>query len=153
MALYAPERVKKLVLLAPMGYTGTMSSVLRIVLVTFFPLKPLQDNTFRWAFGDSAKVHEAFGEWFRTVMDGVVPVQARPQTFSSEQLQSLRVPVLLILGKKDGLGGDPEKAKELAKSISDIQVEILDTGHLPSAEEPDQVNGLIQAFLEKDTTD
>jgi pimeloyl-ACP methyl ester carboxylesterase len=146
-ALYAPERVEKLVLLGPMGYTGTNSTVFRIILVSFFPLKPLQEDTVRWAIGDDPGVLEACGEWFWTLLDGVMSKQARPQTFAPEQLQTLEVPVLLVLGQKDNLVGDPEKARELAQNIPDVQVEVLDAAHAIGVEQPEQVNALIDEFF------
>jgi pimeloyl-ACP methyl ester carboxylesterase len=147
-ALYAPERVEKLVLLGPMGYAGTNVSVLRIMLAQFFPLKPIQENTFRWAFGDNPKLEEGFGEWFRLLMAGTFPHKVRPSLFAPEQLQCLKVPVLLVLGEKDNLVGDPENARALAQDIPDLQVEVLDTGHLIGVEQPEQVNALIIEFLE-----
>jgi len=57
MALYAPERVEKLILCGPMGYTGTNISVLRILLTTMFPVKPIQKSTTRWAFGNDPEVN------------------------------------------------------------------------------------------------
>lgn len=148
-ALYAPERVEKLVLLGPMGYAGTNASILRIVIAQFFPLKPIQESTFRWAFSDNPQLEEEFGEWFRLLMSGTFPQKARPTTFTAEQRQSLEVPVLLILGEKDNLVGDPENAKALAQDIPDIRVEVLDTGHLVGAEQPEQVNALIIEFFEQ----
>ena len=147
VALYAPERVKKLVLLGPMGYAGTERTVVRIVLATLFPFKSIQDSTFRWAFGDDPGVQEACVEWFRLVMTGVIPKQARPKTFSPEQLQSLQVPVLLVLGERDGLVGNPENAKKLAQNIADVQTVVLNTGHAVGVERPEEVNSLICNFF------
>ncbi len=149
LALYAPERVKKLVLLGPMGYAGTERTVVRIVLATILPFKSIQDNTFRWAFGDDPVVQEACEEWFRLVMTRVMPKQARPKTFSPEQLRNLKVPVLLVLGERDGLVGNPENAKKLAQSIPDIQTVVLNTGHAVGVERPDEVNSLIVNFFDQ----
>lgn len=147
LALYAPKRVKKLVLLGPMGYAGTERTVVRIVLATLLPFKSIQDSTFRWAFGDDPGVREAYEEWFRLVMTGVMPKQARPKTFSPEQLQSLQVPVLLVLGKRDGLVGNPENAEKLAQNILDVQMVVLDTGHAVGVERPEEANSLICDFF------
>jgi pimeloyl-ACP methyl ester carboxylesterase len=147
-ALHSPERVEKLVLLGPMGYAGTTESVVRIMIVTFFPLKPIRDNTIPWAFGDDPKMVDAFGEWFQLLMAGVIPKRVRPTTFTAEQRQSLKVPVLLILGEKDNLVGDPEIARAKVQDIPDIRVEVLGTGHLIGAEQPQRVNELIIEFFE-----
>jgi pimeloyl-ACP methyl ester carboxylesterase len=146
-ALHAPERVEKVVLLGPMGYAGTTASVIRITLAALFPLKPIKENTARWAFGDDASVQEAYGDWLQTVVGGVASKQARPQTIPSEQLSSLQVPVLLVLGARDNLVGDPEKARQLVQDAPNIRVVVIDTGHLLGVEKPAEVNDLILSFL------
>ncbi|UCE06540.1 MAG: hypothetical protein JSW07_00410 [bacterium] len=131
-----------------MGFTGTNISVLRILLfTTMFPVKPIQRSTTRWAFGDDPAVNEAVGEWFRLILEGVISRQARPLPFSQKQLRSLNMPVLLLLGKRDGLVGNPENARQHVQAIPDVQVEILDTGHLISAERPDEFNEFVFDFV------
>jgi len=153
LALYAPERVEKLVLCGPMGYTGTNLSVLRILFTTMFPLKTIQRSATQWAFGNDPKVNNAVGEWFGLILEGVISRQARPKPFAIEQLQSLEMPVLLLLGSRDGLVGNPENTRKLVQVIPDIQVETLDTGHLISAERPDLFNQLVFNFIEKKSSD
>jgi len=148
-ALYHPERVEKLVLLGPMGYSGATQSVIRIMLATFFPLKPIQDSTFSWAFSDSVVLKEDFGEWFRLLMTGYKPAKVIPLPFSAEERQSLQVPVLMVLGTRDNLVGDPDVARALVQDIPDIRVEVLDAGHLMAGEKPEQANALILEFFEE----
>ena len=69
-ALNAPERVEKLALLGPMGYAGATQSVMRIMFAQFFPLKPIQESTFRWAFSDNPLLVDEFGEWFPLILTG-----------------------------------------------------------------------------------
>jgi pimeloyl-ACP methyl ester carboxylesterase len=147
-ALYAPERVEKLALLGPMGYSGAVKSSLRIMFATFFPLKPVQDSTFSWAFSDSTQLKEEFGEWFRLVMTGYNPSKVMPLPFSAEERQGLQVPVLFVLGERDNLVGDPEVARALVQDIPNVRVEVLDAGHLMAGEKPEQVNALILEFFE-----
>jgi pimeloyl-ACP methyl ester carboxylesterase len=148
-ALYSPKRVKKLVLLGPMGYSGTTESVFRIIFIQFFPLKSVQNNTIPWAFGDDPKVLESVNEWFKLMMTGTFPQKARPVTFTAEQRQRLRIPILMILGKNDNLVGDPEKTKKLVRDIPNVRIETLETGHLIGVEQPEKVNSLIIEFLSK----
>ena len=147
IALYAPTRVKKLALLGPMGYGGTTASVLRIMLVQFFPLKPIQDSTIPWAFGDDPKVTRFSGEWLRLFMTETFPRKARPVPFTPGQLRNIKVPVLLVLGKRDNLVGDPENTRPLAQNIPDVRIEVLNTGHFVGVEQPQKVNRLIIEFL------
>jgi pimeloyl-ACP methyl ester carboxylesterase len=145
-ALHAPERVEKLVLLGPMGYAGATRSILRIMLAQFFPLRPIQEATFRWAFSDDPRLGEELGDWFRLVMTGLAPVKVAPLPLKPEQRQAVRQPVLMVLGKRDNLVGDPAKAAALVQDMPDIRVEVLDTGHLVGAEQPEQANALILEF-------
>jgi len=148
MVLHAPERVDKVVLCGPMGYSGTNASILRILFTTMFPVKPVQNSATRWAFGDDPHINEEVGEWFCFILEGVISRQARPQPFSEEQLRTIRKPVLLLLGKRDGLVGNPENAKRVVLSMPNVRVEVLDTGHLISAEKPDPFNALVTHFIE-----
>ncbi len=148
-ALHAPERVEKLVLLGPMGYAGATQSIMTITLAQMFPLKPIQESTFRWAFSNDPKLEEAFGEWFRLVMS-CFPKKVAPMPFKAEDRQSIQVPVMFVFGERDNLVGDPEKATALVQDMQDVRVEVLDTGHLVGAEQPEQVNALILEFFEQD---
>jgi pimeloyl-ACP methyl ester carboxylesterase len=147
ITLYAPKRVKKLVLLGPMGFGGTTESVLRIMLIQFFPLKSIQESTVRWAFGDNPGPRQVAGEWFRLMMTGTFPRKARPIAFTPERLEKIRVPVLLVLGKRDNLVGDAENTRRLAHNIPDVQIKVLETGHFMSVEQPGEVDRLIVKFL------
>jgi pimeloyl-ACP methyl ester carboxylesterase len=82
------------------------------------------------------------------LMAGTTPRKASPIPLTAEQRQSLKVPVLLVLEEKDNLVGDPEVARALVQDIPDIRVEVLGTGHLIGAEQPEQVNKLILEFFE-----
>ncbi len=149
MALHHPERVEKLILSGPMGYTGTHLSVMRILFTSMFPIDPVQKSATEWAFGDNPVILKEVGDWFALILEGVISRQGRPQPFTQEQLKSLKMPVLLLLGTKDGLVGNPENAIQFVKDIPSIQVEILETGHLVSAEKPDLFNQLVIDFIEK----
>ena len=145
--MFYPERVKKLVLLGPMGYSGAIKSVLRITFAQLFPLKSVQESTFKWAFSDNAALRAEYAQWFPLIMNGLLPVKVAPLPFSAEQRRQITAPVLFVFGKKDNLVGDPEKAKALVQDMPDVRVEIVDAGHLMGGELPDEVNKLIIEFL------
>ena len=147
IALYKPERVKKLVLAGPMGYSGAGRSVLRITLTQFFPLGIIQESTERWAFGTDRAVRDDFGEWFQLLLSAVAPKKVPPLAFTAEQRRGLSVPVMFIFGKRDSLVGDPVKAAETVGDIPDVTVEVVDAAHLVAAEKPEEVNRLIIEYL------
>jgi len=148
-ALYYPERVEKLVLLGPMGYSGAAKSIFRISLAQFFPLELIQRNTFNWAFSNSPVLTEEYQEWFPLLMNEVRPMKVAPLPFSEEIRQSLQVPVLFIFGRRDNLVGDPQKAESGVQDIPDVRVEIVDAGHLMAAEIPDEINSYILSFFQE----
>jgi pimeloyl-ACP methyl ester carboxylesterase len=69
--------------------------------------------------------------------------------FTSEERQQLSVPVLFVFSTRDNLVGNPEAATALVQDIPNVQVEIVDAGHLMAGEEPEQVNALILEFFEE----
>jgi pimeloyl-ACP methyl ester carboxylesterase len=147
-ALYAPERVEKLVLLGPMGYAGATQSIVRIMFAQFFPLKPIQESTFRWAFSDNDVLEEDLGEWFRLLMSKSTPKKVAPLPLPAEERQRIQVPALFVFGEKDNLVGSPQAASDLVQDMPDVQVKIVEAGHLMAAELPEQVNEIMLEFFE-----
>jgi len=148
-AIHYPERIEKLVLMGPMGYAGATESIIRIMFAAFFPIKPVQENTFAWAFSDSAKLKEEFSEWFPLTMTGMHNIKVAPMPLSVEERQSIFVPVLFIFGTRDNLVGDPNTAKTLVQDMQDVRVEIVEAGHLMGGELPEECNQLILDFFKK----
>ena len=148
-ALKYPGRVEKLALMGPMGYAGANESIIRISFAQFFPLKPVQKSTFKWAFSDSDKLIEEFSEWFTLTMTGYTggTIRVAPSMLSAEQRQSFQMPVMFIFGTRDNLVGDPQAAKALVQDVPDVRVEIVEAGHLMGGEIPEECNQLLLDFF------
>ncbi|MBD3376608.1 alpha/beta fold hydrolase [candidate division KSB1 bacterium] len=147
-ALHSPEKVDKLVLLGSMGYGTTLRTIIAMTLAQGFPLKPIQEATFRWAFGNDETVNQSFGEWFRVYMKGLIPTPIVPTTFNPEELRNVQVSTLAYFGTKDGVIGDVKDAEKLALNIPNVQIEIVESGHVIGAELPELVNPAILEFFE-----
>ncbi len=148
-ARYYPERVERLALLGPMGLTpSTAETALRIMFVQFFPLQPIQSNTVHWALGDDPYVLDETAEWFGYVVMGVLPRVAAPRAFTPVELQEVSVPLLLVIGTRDNLTGDPQAVRELAENVPDIDIQVLDSAHLIGMEKADEVNALLLEFFQ-----
>ena len=146
-ALYKPERVEKLALLGPMGYTGATRSVMRIAFAQFYPLPIIHRATFRWAFGEDPTVNGEFLDWFTLLMKSTYPEKVPPLPLSTESRQGLSVPTMFVFGAHDNLVGDPGAARALVADIPGVRVEVVDSGHLMGAERPREINALLLDFL------
>lgn len=146
-ALVFPERVERLALLGPMGYTGATGSVVRISLAQFFPLPAVQQATFRWAFGNHPRIDAEFGEWFTLLMKGTYPAKVAPLPIPSEVRRTLSVPTMFVFGTRDRLVGSPANARDLVDDIPEVRVEVVEAGHLMGAEVPEEINRLLIDFF------
>ena len=147
-ALYAPERVEKIALLGAMGVTPNTAWVaIKLTLFTFYPVEPFKRHLASWSLGNDPSLDWCL-KYFRLVLDGVQGRFFPPATFKKDELENLKIPVLVVLGRKDNLVGDPVKVREFARRIPDHRVEILDTAHLIGVEQPKRVNALVLEYFD-----
>ena len=148
LAYYYPGKVSMLCLFGPMGLTQlTGGSIAMMALSTMYPFQFLRDAVANWALGTSPICHEKYGEWFNAIMKGTIPSIAQPVPMSSEQKKAMDMPVLLFLGSRDKIVGDAGIAESVARDYHDIQIEILESGHLIAVEHSGKVNEIVSAFL------
>ncbi|WP_373050856.1 alpha/beta fold hydrolase [Thalassovita aquimarina] len=150
LALHHPERVSRMILLGPMGYSGAVGAIVRITLTQMFPFRWLQDATFRWAFSDDEGLRTEYAQWFPLLMEGVFPQKVAPLPFSAEERQRVTVPTMFVFGMRDNLVGDVEKARALVQDMPDVTVETVEAGHLMDGEVPETIDRLILEFAARD---
>lgn len=64
------------------------------------------------------------------------------------EARNLQVPVLLLVGEKDG--AMPSVMRDLQAAIKGAELKIIDgAGHIPNLEQPDQFNAFVADFLSK----
>lgn len=154
-AAHAPERVRRLVLLVPMGLPSWMQTayvLLRLATMQLGRSGSRIGRTLSWMMGDDPAARREFGDWMRAVVTSRwSPRVGKPFPLPAETRRAIRAPTLLVLGGKDNLIGDVATAVRRAVStIPDVTVEVLANGtHALSAEEPQRVGTLIAEFLEE----
>jgi pimeloyl-ACP methyl ester carboxylesterase len=149
-AYYYPEKVESLVLFGPMGLTPlTGKNIAMLTIATMYPLQFIRNYVSQWALGKNKYCHDKYGEWFNTIMKGTIPSVARPIPLSVEQKKNMRLPILLFLGTDDPVVGDVKSAEQSALIYPNIEIEILNSGHLIAVEQKDKINfKLIEFFYE-----
>jgi pimeloyl-ACP methyl ester carboxylesterase len=147
-AYYYPERVESLILLGPMGITQLSGkSIFMLAAASLFPMDPVRDKVTHWAYGDDPVCHERYGDWFELILKGTIPSVAKPVPMTSEQKKEMNLPVLLFLGTNDPIVGKAEVAQEAAMEYANIEIVILNSGHLIGVEKQKEVNDRIDRFL------
>jgi pimeloyl-ACP methyl ester carboxylesterase len=149
IAYHHPEKVSRLALFGPMGLTQlTNGSVAMMSLATMYPFQFFRDAVAKWALGSDPACHMKYGDWFNEIMKGTIPSVSKPVPMSTDQKRQIDIPVLLFLGSNDRIVGDPEQARKLAEEYPNIEIEILESGHLIAVERAEEVNERLSEFLE-----
>jgi len=120
-----------------------------MMVASMLPRPAVTERTSRWALGTAPAVTERFGAWFTAVLEAVAspPRVARPVALEAQEFERIELPVLLILGTRDPLVGDPAKAAKSASALPDLRVKTLESSHLIAVEQADEVNELLAGFL------
>ena len=153
-AIFAPERIKKIVLLDPAaGIPAKTKWAGMFLSATIFPFKSNYENISHKVLGN--KQSEGKELWFDYMVTAfrskskAKPRLGLPSKFSDEAASDTNEPTLLLIGQKEVIYGSIDATVERAKRlISNIQTEIVpDAGHLPNIDQPEIVNKRILKFL------
>ncbi|RZL68385.1 MAG: alpha/beta fold hydrolase [Variovorax sp.] len=158
-----PERVKKLVLVAPDGFASPgfayheapkIPSVLK--LMRYVLPKPLLRLNLAPAYADPAKLTDDLTSRYRDLL--LAPGAREAMLMRMQQtvlvdpvplLAKIRAPTLLVWGEQDAMIPIANSADYL-KSIKDARLfSVAEAGHLPHEETPERAIGAVRAFLDE----
>lgn len=152
-ATLAPDRVRRLALLVPMGlpnWTQTLRVLFRLATIQVGLSSSKVERTLSYLMGDDPAARELAGDWFAKIFASKCKMNAaQPLPMTVSRLEALRMPTLIILGGRDPLIGNAERASRRAKNhIPGVEVEILPRGtHALLMEEPDRVARRVLQFF------
>jgi pimeloyl-ACP methyl ester carboxylesterase len=154
-AIHAPNQVRRLVLLGPMGLSPWRANLGVLIPFAWYLMRPSNAKLERIIFrslGEGERVNREFQPWM-LLMAKCKPKTGQPFHLSSRKLRQIKAPTLVILGGKDGLVGSAAAAAKRARNIPECQVEILPSaGHIMSVDDPEFVGSRIVNFLEAEKT-
>ncbi|NOH02740.1 MAG: alpha/beta hydrolase [Chloroflexi bacterium] len=153
-AIHAPERVKRMVLLRPMGLPSwwtTLKVLSHLWSVFLFPTQSNIERTIHWALGENSSVRAAADFIATGARNFSTYKVAPPLPVLDDQLRKIKTPMLLMLGERDNVIGNAlEIAKRARRFIPHVTVDILpNTGHMMNTEKPEYVNARILSFLQE----
>jgi pimeloyl-ACP methyl ester carboxylesterase len=153
-AIFAPERIKKIVLLDPAAGIPTKTKWAGMFLsATIFPFKSNYRNISLKILGDKKiEGKELLLDYMVSAFSSkskAKPHLGLPSKFSDEQLLQTKTPTLLLIGQNEVIYSSIDATVERAKKlIPNIQTEIIpDAGHLPNIDQPEVVNTRMLKFL------
>jgi pimeloyl-ACP methyl ester carboxylesterase len=156
LAMQAPERLDRIVLLSPAAAFVALNSFFSAVAqaVMRIPTRSVSRIALKSWVGRDFVVNEVFAEQFMTGLQnwnwsvnksgysGIMPC-----IFTDEELCQIRRPVLMLIGDQDRLN-PPEALERARRTIPKLDGEIIpQAGHFLNMEQPESVNARILKFL------
>ena len=158
-ALKYPQRLNKLVLMAPGGIAPFSLRFITFALFLSlfqFRSKFLFKRLTKWMFKDFLAIHEygqqEFEDWFEFINLGLQTHKRQPIVFAKvltdDELKQLALPTLFLTGENEIVYSVSKTVKRLQKLVPNIEVRVIkNAGHdLPLAQ-PQQTNQAILDFL------
>jgi pimeloyl-ACP methyl ester carboxylesterase len=152
-AIKKPERVKKIALLAANGFTGFNSRFGLLALGSyFFPVNFIIDPFFReFVYKEPNEIFFKQLIFAIKYFDTKIALTVPPTVFSDEELQSLKTPLLYLLGDKEVIYDDLKIVIERVQQlVPNGKAEIIpEAGHLLAHDQPEIINNRIMDFIEE----
>jgi pimeloyl-ACP methyl ester carboxylesterase len=149
-AIAAPERVRRLVLLGPMGlptWRATAGVLAPILSLLLHPTDAKLEKMTRRCLGDGERVTRELSSWTQVALKCHART-GQPFHIPAAKLRLIRSPTLVFLGENDGLIGSATAAARRARNISDCEIEVLPrAGHIMNIDEPEFVGTRSVRFL------
>ncbi len=152
LARHRPQRVRKLVLLAPAAILLPISNAfwLRTYTVKLFPSRRSAQFMLRWFFRKEYHLeeHPALDVLCLALLYGRPQVQLMPRVWEDAELGRFRTPTLLLIGEQERLY-NPLRAIQRARLwMPDVQADLLpNASHALTAEQAGPVNQKMINFL------
>jgi pimeloyl-ACP methyl ester carboxylesterase len=158
LAIAVPERLRRLVLLAPAATLQSLSGAFmaRAMSMLFWPTRARHASVFRWM----AATPDEGREQYERVMEGMVDilytgrgkygitVMPNVTKLSDDQLRSITVPTLVMIGAEEKIYSGPAalaRAKALIPGVK--TVEIPGASHDIMFAQPARVSAELKSFL------
>jgi pimeloyl-ACP methyl ester carboxylesterase len=151
MALAYPDRLRKIVLLAPAASIYPMSLLTQLGLRIPFKIRPPARFVFKMIASKGTVFEETFIHLMEMVTRHCLPAMMFPTVYTEEELMQIEMPALLLIGAGERIY-NPKKAIDRAQRLMpDLTAEIIpNVCHTLNMEQPETINARILEFLSSD---
>lgn len=150
-AIGAPERIEKIVLLAPaVGINSTVGRtfMMKSLRIGLFPTRRAVESYLRYLSGPTAHVSSEYAGYLSRLLRGTRLKLIRHRLFTDSELHGISASVLLVFGDHEVCVEYPKVVERARSCIPHLEVRIIpDAGHALQGEKPQIVNRLIIDFL------
>ncbi|MHC4159747.1 MAG: alpha/beta fold hydrolase [Planctomycetota bacterium] len=148
MALAHPDRLRKIVLLAPAASIYPMSLLTNLGLRLPFKIRPPARFVFKMIASKGTVFEETFIHLMEMVTRYCVPATIFPDVYSDEELKQIELPTLLLIGAGEKIY-NPKKAIARAHLLMpNLTAEVIpNVCHTLNMEQPDIINSRVLEFL------
>ncbi len=149
MALTYPDRLRKIVLLAPAASLRPLGFMTKLILLLGeYKINPPAKSVLKVAAAKGTVLEEAFVHLMDMVTRHCAPATMYPTVFTESELKQIDRPALLLIGDGDRIY-NPRKAIARARQwMPDLTAEIIsNAGHLLIMDQPEIINRRILDFL------
>lgn len=152
MALAYPERLRKIILLAPAASFRPLGLITKLMFyLGEIKIHPPARSILQVAAAKGTVLEETFIHHIAMVMRYCRPAtRLYPKVYTDEELKQIDHPALLLIGDGEKIY-NPQKVIQRAQPwLSDLTSEIIpNAGHLLIMDQPDVVNSRILEFLSR----
>ena len=149
MALAHPQRLRKIVLLAPAASFRPLGFITKLVFfLGEIRIRPPARSMLKAAAAKGTVLEETFVHLMEEVTRYCRPAMIYPTVYTDQELKQIDLPALLLIGDAEKIY-HPRKAIERAhRLMPDLTFEIIpDAGHLLIMDQPEIINAHILKFL------
>jgi pimeloyl-ACP methyl ester carboxylesterase len=148
LAIRAPQRVRRLVLLGPMGLPSWPVTLRVFAPILTVMVRPTEANIARvtaHVLGNGERVNRELAPWMRINMRECKSLNGWPLPIPARKLRRIKAPTLAILGGQDGLVLSANAAARALRNIASCELEVLPhAGHLMHIDEPERVGSRVR---------
>jgi pimeloyl-ACP methyl ester carboxylesterase len=153
MALAYPNRLRKIVLLAPAAsiYPMNFLTNLGLHLTAFKLLRPSARSMFKMIASKGTVFEETFIHLMEMVTRYCVSAIMFPTKYADEELKQIDLPALLLIGAGEKIYNPKKAIARAQRWMPDLTAEIIpNVGHTLNLEKPETINARILKFLSSD---